>query len=204
MTLNILIAPSGFKESLDASDVAAAIASGVHAAMPDARTLLAPLVGSVGAAWAAGELALYEEHLFAEMVDNLLVQAIQRIPEPPFFQGARVLLATVPGEAHGLGLHIIGGVGVMEERSAASIVISLKRLSTGLEGEHGILNMFLARETSDAAQHTLLRETLGASLTSLNTDYDTLTARFEAQEAQIRRAYATSSSTPASTGAPTR
>ena len=44
MTLNILIAPSGFKESLDASDVAAAIASGVHAAMPDARTLLAPLV----------------------------------------------------------------------------------------------------------------------------------------------------------------
>lgn len=44
MTLNILIAPSGFKESLDASDVAAAIAAGVRAAMPDARTLLAPLV----------------------------------------------------------------------------------------------------------------------------------------------------------------
>ena len=107
-------------------------------------------------------------------------------------------------KAHGLGLHIIGGVGVMEERSAASIVISLKRLSTGLEGERGILNMFLARETSDAAQHTLLRETLGASLTSLNTDYDTLTARFEAQEAQIRRAYATSSSTPATAAAPAR
>lgn len=44
MTLKILIAPSGFKESLDASAVAAAIALGVKTGMPDADTLLAPLV----------------------------------------------------------------------------------------------------------------------------------------------------------------
>jgi glycerate kinase len=44
MPLKILIAPSGFKESLGASDVAAAIARGVKAAMPGAETLLAPLV----------------------------------------------------------------------------------------------------------------------------------------------------------------
>ncbi len=44
MTLNILIAPSGFKESLDASDVAQAIADGVKTAMPNAHTMLAPLV----------------------------------------------------------------------------------------------------------------------------------------------------------------
>jgi glycerate kinase len=44
MTLNILIAPSGFKECLDASDVARAIAEGVKMAMPQARTMLAPLV----------------------------------------------------------------------------------------------------------------------------------------------------------------
>ena len=44
MTLKILIAPSGFKESLDASAVAAAIALGVKTGMPDAETLLAPLV----------------------------------------------------------------------------------------------------------------------------------------------------------------
>ena len=44
MTLNILIAPSGFKECLDASDVAHAIAQGVKTAMPQAKTMLAPLV----------------------------------------------------------------------------------------------------------------------------------------------------------------
>ncbi|MDJ0590457.1 MAG: glycerate kinase [Pleurocapsa sp. MO_226.B13] len=44
MTLNILIAPSGFKESLDAKQVADCIAKGIHRVIPDARTLKAPLV----------------------------------------------------------------------------------------------------------------------------------------------------------------
>jgi len=44
MTLNILIAPSGFKESLSVLDVTEAIAEGVRAVLPDARILKAPLV----------------------------------------------------------------------------------------------------------------------------------------------------------------
>ena len=44
MTLNILIAPSGFKESLSVLDVTEAIADGVQAVLPDARILKAPLV----------------------------------------------------------------------------------------------------------------------------------------------------------------
>ena len=44
MALNILIAPSGFKESLSVLDVTEAIAEGVRAALPDARLLKAPLV----------------------------------------------------------------------------------------------------------------------------------------------------------------
>ena len=44
MTLNILIAPSGFKESLDADKVADCIAVGIHRVIPDALTLKAPLV----------------------------------------------------------------------------------------------------------------------------------------------------------------
>ena len=44
MSLNILIAPSGFKESLSVSDVTEAIAEGVRAALPDAGILKAPLV----------------------------------------------------------------------------------------------------------------------------------------------------------------
>lgn len=44
MTLNILIAPSGFKESLGADAVAEHIARGVRRAMPDAHLVCAPMV----------------------------------------------------------------------------------------------------------------------------------------------------------------
>ena len=47
----ILIAPSGFKESLSADEVAAAIGGGVRRALPGARIDLAPLVdGGEGSA----------------------------------------------------------------------------------------------------------------------------------------------------------
>jgi glycerate 2-kinase len=44
MTLNILIAPSGFKESLDAEQVADCIATGITKVLPDVNICKAPLV----------------------------------------------------------------------------------------------------------------------------------------------------------------
>jgi len=44
MTLRILVAPSGFKESLDAEEVADCIEKGILLALPDARIMKAPLV----------------------------------------------------------------------------------------------------------------------------------------------------------------
>ena len=44
MPLNVLVAPSGFKESLSVDQVANAISDGVKAAMPEARVLMAPMV----------------------------------------------------------------------------------------------------------------------------------------------------------------
>lgn len=44
MSLTVLIAPSGFKESLSVTEVTEAIATGVRRAMPDARILRAPMV----------------------------------------------------------------------------------------------------------------------------------------------------------------
>eukprot|EP01036_Dinobryon_divergens_P034549 gene34549-44655_t len=43
MSMNVLIAPSGFKESLDAPDVARAIADGVFSALPTATIRIAPV-----------------------------------------------------------------------------------------------------------------------------------------------------------------
>lgn len=44
MTLTILVAPSGFKESLSVDDVTRAIGDGIRRAMPDAHILSAPMV----------------------------------------------------------------------------------------------------------------------------------------------------------------
>lgn len=44
MSLTVLIAPSGFKESLSVKEVAKAISTGVRKAMPDAEILSAPMV----------------------------------------------------------------------------------------------------------------------------------------------------------------
>ena len=44
MTLTILVAPSGFKESLSVDDVTRAISDGICRALPNARILAAPMV----------------------------------------------------------------------------------------------------------------------------------------------------------------
>ena len=60
---------------------------------------------AVGDAWSKGELAIYEEHLYTEQVKSLLRQAISALP--PGTQAPRVLLGTVPGELHILGLLMV-------------------------------------------------------------------------------------------------
>jgi methanogenic corrinoid protein MtbC1 len=65
---------------------------------------VAPLTALVGEAWARGDLAVHEEHLYTECVSNLMRQAIAAIPRPDNGGEPVVLLTTFPQEAHGLGL----------------------------------------------------------------------------------------------------
>ena len=60
---------------------------------------------AVGDAWSGGVLAIHEEHLYTEQVKSLLRQAIGNLP--PGAQPPRVLLSTVPGEQHILGLLMV-------------------------------------------------------------------------------------------------
>jgi len=69
--------------------------------------VVAPLTGMVGNAWARGDLAVHEEHLYTECVTSLMRQAIMAIPKPERNEGPRVLLTTFPQEAHGLGLLMV-------------------------------------------------------------------------------------------------
>ena len=65
--------------------------------------VVAPLNVQVGEAWMQGRLEVFEEHLYTESVQVVLRNALHQL----LSAGAgrpRVLLATVPGEPHGLGL----------------------------------------------------------------------------------------------------
>lgn len=69
--------------------------------------LVAPLTTQVGEAWACGEFAVFEEHLFAESVQIVLRGAVFSVPQVNHNHGTprpRVLLTTLPQERHGLGL----------------------------------------------------------------------------------------------------
>lgn len=79
----------------------------------------APLTAQVGEAWARGELQVYEEHLFSEQLQAVLRGAIARLDGA----GAvpRVLLSTLPGEQHGLGLLMAQAVFALEGASCISL-----------------------------------------------------------------------------------
>ncbi len=66
--------------------------------------VVVPLNVAVGDAWMRGQLEIFEEHMYTEAVQVVLRQAIAGIPEPPAEGRPRVLLGTLPGEPHGLGL----------------------------------------------------------------------------------------------------
>lgn len=65
---------------------------------------IAPLTAAVGDAWLDGRIAVYEEHLYSEAVQAVLRSALLPFQAGLEKRGPHILLTTVPGEAHGLGL----------------------------------------------------------------------------------------------------
>jgi len=64
--------------------------------------VVAPMNAVIGDAWAQGTIAIFEEHLYSEHMQHLLRQAIGNLPE--LGRAPRVLLTTLPGEEHQIGL----------------------------------------------------------------------------------------------------
>lgn len=69
--------------------------------------MLVPTNTQVGDAWMRGELAVYEEHAYTEAVTMLLRQALGRLQPPDARGGPCVLLTTLPGEPHAMGLLMV-------------------------------------------------------------------------------------------------
>jgi methanogenic corrinoid protein MtbC1 len=65
---------------------------------------VAPLVRAVGDAWEAGRLEIRHEHFLSERVGDVLRSL--RLPFEERASGPLVTVASLPGEAHGLGLQM--------------------------------------------------------------------------------------------------
>ncbi len=81
---------------------ALAVAQAHHGLRGFVIEVVAPMARRVGEAWLHGELRIFEEHLFTECVQATLHAALGSLPAHA--GRPRVLLATLPGEPHGLGL----------------------------------------------------------------------------------------------------
>ena len=78
----------------------------------------------VGQAWSCGGIEVFEEHLYTECVQQLLRVQIARLPQDA--QGRpRVLLATLPEEAHGLGLLMAQAIFALEGCACTSLGVRM-------------------------------------------------------------------------------
>ncbi len=69
---------------------------------PFLQEVVKPLLDRVGIAWAEGEIGMHHEHLLSEVLEDLLRRMRQVLPV--LAGEGRVLLCTLPGERHRLGL----------------------------------------------------------------------------------------------------
>jgi DNA-binding transcriptional MerR regulator/methylmalonyl-CoA mutase cobalamin-binding subunit len=87
--------------------------------------VIAPLTTMIGAHWASGHLAVFEEHLYTESVQAIMRNAISSIPSPDTQAGPisrpRIVLATIPHELHGLGLLMSEAIFVLEGARCISL-----------------------------------------------------------------------------------
>lgn len=80
---------------------------------------VAPLNEEVGAAWMRGEIQVSDEHAYTEQVQNVLRGAIGSFG--PSGERPRVLLSTLPGEDHVLGLLMVEATLVSEGCACLSL-----------------------------------------------------------------------------------
>jgi DNA-binding transcriptional MerR regulator len=73
---------------------------------------VAPFTYVVGEAWSRGELEVYEEHLYTEVIQGMLRGALETLTDA---EGRpRILLTTPPEEVHSLGMSMVSALFALE------------------------------------------------------------------------------------------
>ncbi len=98
---------------------------------------VAPLTSLIGLAWQDGRLQVFEEHRFTEATQRVLRHAIAAVPPG---RAPRVLLTSVPGESHALGLLMAEAVLALEGASCISLgtqtpLAEIVRAATALKAD---------------------------------------------------------------------
>ena len=85
--------------------------------------LVAPLTTLIGEAWASGQLATFEEHLYTESLTVVMRSAIFAMPKANASNVGTpcILLTTLPQERHGLGLLMAEAMCVAEGAHCISL-----------------------------------------------------------------------------------
>jgi len=83
--------------------------------------VFAPLTTRIGELWMGGEVQVFQEHIFSESLQLVLRQAIQALPAAGADAGPRVLLSTLPGESHVLGLLMAEALLTLEGAACLSL-----------------------------------------------------------------------------------
>jgi methanogenic corrinoid protein MtbC1 len=99
------------------------------------RQVVGPLNAMVGDAWLRGQMEVFEEHLYTEVVQVVLRQAIASIPEAVPNSQPRVLLSTFPGEPHGLGLLMAEAMFLLEGCACMSLGVQTPLWDTVLAAQ---------------------------------------------------------------------
>ena len=80
---------------------------------------VAPLTQAIGDAWAQGRIAVFMEHAFSELIQNMLRSAIASIQ--PQGSAPRILLTSLPNEQHALGLLMLEAMLAVENAHCISL-----------------------------------------------------------------------------------
>ena len=77
------------------------------------HSLAAPFICRIGSAWECGEITIAQEHFASEKLERFLGERWQRMSADR--EGPRVLLTTLPGDLHRLGIQMCAAITALTE-----------------------------------------------------------------------------------------
>lgn len=148
-------------EALDSAEIRRKLhdAHQIRGLLPFLCEIVSPLLDEVGSRWVAGVLAIQQEHLLTEILEDLLRdlrRGFQPGPEAP-----KVALATLPGERHRLGLLmaalVYAGQGAQVEILGTDLPLAAMVGAVNALGAH-TLGISVSLKSGGKLAHQLLQD----------------------------------------------